>query len=163
MNPEQKKILLQMFCGIYGIGYAFILIAGIVFIIIGSVFTYNDYKFTEGFVETTGRLSRFTQSESLDEDHLYDYRAYYTYVVDGKSYEVKLNEIKYHKESFKDEIKIKYNPDCPQVARANNSMSDSIWFGLGLIVLFIILVWKGYHDTKKELEWYEQNPTTIIS
>ena len=163
MNPEQKKILLKMFRGIYGLGYAFILIAGIVFVIVGSVCTYMDHKETEGYVETTGKVSRYEQSHSLDEDHRYEYQAYYTYVVDGQIYEVKLNEVKYSENSFKKEVKILYDPEHPNLAMAENSMSSNIWFGLGLIALFFILVWKGYHDTKKALEWYEQNPNTIIN
>lgn len=163
MDPEQKKILLRAFRGIYGLGYLFILIAGILFVIIGSVCVYQDHKRTEGYVETIGRVSRFTESYSLDEDHPYEYNAYYTYVVDGKTYEVKLKEVKYHKESFKKEVKVKYDPENPYRAMAENSMSTNIWCGFGLIALFFILVWKGYHDAKKELEWYEQHPDTIIN
>ena len=144
MNSEQKKILLKMFRGIYGLGYAFILIAGIVFVIVGSVCTYMDHKETEGYVETTGKVSRYEQSYSLDEDHRYEYQAYYTYEVDGQTYEVKLNEVKYSENSFKKEVKILYDPEHPNLAMAENGMSNYIWFGLGLIALFFILVWKGY-------------------
>ena len=160
MNSEQKKILLKMFRGIHGLGYSFILIAGIVFVIVGSVCTYMDHKETEGYVETIGKVSRYEQSYSLDEDHRYEYQAYYTYEVDGQTYEVKLKEVKYSEDSFKKEVKILYDPEHPHLAMAQNGMSNNIWFGLGLIALFFILVWKGYHDTKKALEWYEQNPDT---
>lgn len=173
-SPKQTKQLLGMFSRISSMlkwGPRLFMLAGIIFIVIGSNNIYRAYK-TSSWPSVQGRIissgikshsSTYTDTttNSVRDETIYDAQINYNYVINGITYsndDVKVGGTigtntkiwarellnKYSQEKIVD---IYYNPEDPFQSVLEKGLQLSTWFSLGLglaIFIFAIYIKKAF-------------------
>lgn len=132
---------------------------GIILIVFGVIMLgFNS----ENYLETTGTVTEVI--ESFDEENQAEYDVYFTYTVDGKTYENSFGGMS-ERQNKGDKIKVLYNPENPeQVSNARISgLVAPIMIGVGaLAIVFGIYRTVKAFKKSKELDQTAKAPAVAF-